>query len=90
MAVDNHGLAAIFGGPVVADRKPKFIGFPCGFTVKREVAHCAGAAPLHGLFHARVGDNQASAIKDIVAYEIVNEFGNLASEFLGFSFKLFQ
>src|SRR2546430_7661827 len=49
MAVDDHCLAPIFGGPVVANRQPELVCLARRFAVQTEFANSRGAATVHFL-----------------------------------------
>src|ERR1043165_9895034 len=46
VTIDHHRLAAVFGGPVVADRQAKLIGLARRLAEQGEVANFAGTAAL--------------------------------------------
>jgi len=90
VAVDDHGLAAVFGGPVVAHGEAEFIGFAGGFAVEGEFADGAGAPSLHAFLHAGVSDDELAVIEHVVTDETVDEVGDVAAEGVGFGGQLFE
>ncbi len=90
VAVDDHGRAAIVGGPVVADGQAELVDFAGGFAEERKVPHLARTAALHFFFHASVSDDQAAVVEDVVTDEGVEELGDLLAKFGSLFVELFE
>ena len=88
VAVDDHGIAAVLRGPVVAHGKSVLVGFARGFAIQRERAHGARAPSLEGFLHARVGNDQPSPIEDIVADQSGDEGLHPVNERFALAFEL--
>ena len=71
MAVDDHGLAAIVGRPVQADRQPELVGLAGRVAVQGELAHGARAAALHLGLEPGMGDDELAVVEHVVADEAV-------------------
>src|SRR5216683_1281274 len=53
MAVNNHGLAAILSGPVVANGQAEFVGLAGRLAVQRKIANLSRTTALHLFSHPR-------------------------------------
>ena len=94
MAVNHRRLAAVFGGPVVADRQPELICLARRFAVQAKLANSTRAAPVHLLAEARVRYDEFPAIEHVVAHQSIQERCDLrrclAAQRLHLRNRLFQ
>ncbi len=71
VAVDDHRLAAVVGGPVQADRQPELVGLAGRVAVQRELADGPRAAALHLGLQPRMGDDELAVVEDVVADQAI-------------------
>ncbi len=88
--VDQHGLAAIVAGPVMADRQAEFIDLAGGLAIHGEAADARRAAADIMFLQAGVGYGQSAAVEDIVAHQAVEKGDDVALELAAFMRHLLQ
>ena len=90
MTIDDHRVSAVVRRPVVANLETELVHLPGGLAKQSEIADFARAASLHFFFHSGVGDDQASAIQNIVADQGIQKGCNLRAKFRWLPFELAQ
>ncbi len=73
VAVDDHRVPPIFGGPVVADGKAELVRLAGGLAEERELPHPRRTPALQLRLHARMGHHQFASVEDVVAHQAFQE-----------------
>jgi hypothetical protein len=76
VAVGDRRVAAVLGGPVVADGQAERVGLAGRLAVQRELADPLARAADVPLLHPRVRDDEPPVVEDVVADELVDEVGD--------------
>ena len=77
MAVDDHRLAAVLGGPVAAHRQAELVGLAGRLAVQRESRTLPEPRPCISSFMPGVGDDELAAVEHVVADQAVEEADEL-------------
>src|SRR3989442_1073262 len=88
MTVDDHGLAAVFGGPVITNRQAKLVGLARRFSIEGKLTYPTRSPTLHRLFESGVGDHEPPIIQYVMAYKAIKECRYLLPKFCRLLLKL--
>ena len=80
VAVHDRRVPPVILSPLVAHRQTELVGLPVGIAIQRERAHTTRRATVIALGQACMGDDEATAVEDVVADEPVDELGDLAGK----------
>src|SRR6516164_4436165 len=73
VAVNDHRLPAIIGGPVVTNRQAVFVRLSSRFAVHRKLANHPRTTPVHLFTEASMRHDETTTVEHVMAHETIQE-----------------